>query len=133
MLMAHEVPILSPAEALQPEAVDNFMPARHAEMVAITVEKRRHTFAIRVRGDSMAASEHDSFPEGAMLVVEPDMTPIPGDYVIASDLCGEVLFQQLVADNDGFLLKPLNSRYPTRPLGEHRLIGVVRETMKSFR
>ena len=119
--------------AVQAGAVDNFAPARHAETVATSVEIRRHTFAVRVPGDSMACQEQDSFPEGALLVVEPEMAPQDGDFVIARGADGEMVFKQLVAGADGFLLKPLNSRYPTRPLGEQTVVGVVRETIKSFR
>lgn len=131
--MVGKIPLVSEAEAANPRAIDNFMPTRHAEMVGITVERRRHTFALRVSGDSMASLERDSFPEGAVVVVEPEMEPIAGDFVIARDGDGAVLFKQLVAHDDGIWLKPLNRRYPSRPLGSHQVIGVVRETVKSFR
>jgi SOS-response transcriptional repressor LexA len=102
-------------------------------MVPVNVDVRRHTFALRVQGDSMISHSVNSFPEGSILIVEPDLEALPGDFVIAKNELGETTFKQLVKDSGAFYLKPLNSRYPIAPLGSSEIIGVVREFSKTFR
>jgi len=61
------------------------------------------------------------------------MAAEPGDYVIALNQSNETTFKQLVKDGGDLYLKPLNSRYPIKPLNGARIIGVVREFTKRFR
>ena len=75
----------------------------------------------------------DSFPEGSVLIVEPDIAPKSGDYVIAKSRNGETTFKHLVKDGGVFYLRPLNPRYPIKPLGQSQILGVVREFSKKFR
>ena len=99
----------------------------------VSVPVQRHTYALRVRGDSMVSETGDSFPDGSLIIVEPELQALPGDYVIALNSENETTFKQLVKDGGELLLKPLNPRYPIRPLGSARVIGVVREFTKRFR
>jgi SOS-response transcriptional repressor LexA len=99
----------------------------------VSVPVKRHTYALRVHGDSMVSESGDSFPAGSILIVEPEMEALPGDYVIAVNHASETTFKQLVKDGGDLYLKPLNSRYPIKPLGNARVIGVVREFTKRFR
>jgi SOS-response transcriptional repressor LexA len=55
------------------------------------------------------------FQKALSIVIEPEMKPIPGDYVIALNVEIETTFKQLVKDGGEFLLKPLNTRYPIKP------------------
>ncbi|MCL2310785.1 MAG: XRE family transcriptional regulator [Proteobacteria bacterium] len=90
------------------------------------------TFALRVKGDSM----EPDFPEGVIIVVEKELEPHPGDYVIVRSGATErteATFKQLVRDGDDLYLKPLNDRYPIKPLGTAQIVGVVREMVKKFR
>ena len=133
--MAGEVPLVSQVEAGRYTGIDNFKPkkTKSLELVRTTVEIKRHTFALRVHGDSMISDSHDSFPDGSIVIVEPDFEALPGDYVIAKNANGETTFKQLVKDAGEFYLKPLNTRYPIKPLGDAEIIGVVREFSKIFR
>lgn len=131
--MRAEVPLVSQVEAGNYTEVDNFKRKGDYEMVAVSIPVKRHTYALRVHGDSMVSETGDSFPPGAILIVEPEMAPIPGDYVIALNTDNETTFKQLVKDGGDLYLKPLNSRYPIKPLGTARIIGVVREFTKRFR
>ena len=128
-----EVPLVSEVEAGNYTVIDNFKPKSKFETIPVTVEVKRHTYALRVHGDSMVSATGDSFPEGSVVVVEPEMTPLPGDYVIVLNASNETTFKQLVKDGGDLYLKPLNSRYPIKPLGNARVIGVVREFTKRFR
>lgn len=128
-----EVPLISEVEAGNYTVIDNFKPKGSFETVPVTVPVKRHTFALRVHGDSMVASTGDSFPEGSILVVEPELTAEPGDYVIVLNSKNQTTFKQLVKDGADYYLKPLNTRYPIKPLGSAEIIGVVREFSKRFR
>lgn len=109
------------------EAID-LLATGDGEMVPISVPKKRNTFALEVTNDSMSPD----FPPGMRLIVEPDMDFQAGDYVIAKN-GGDATFKQLVKDGGVWYLKPINSQYPTKPLGESRIIGVVREAVRKLR
>lgn len=89
------------------DAIDNLQPGE-GERISTTYRARKHTYALRVRGDSM----EPKFPDGAILIVEPSENPEPGSYVIMRQNGGEATFKQLVQDGDTRYLKPLNPRYP---------------------
>lgn len=131
--MRLSVPLVSEVEAGNYTAIDNFKPKKGFEAVPVSVEVKRHTYALRVHGDSMVSDTGDSFPDGSIIIVEPEMEWLAGDYVIALNGANHTTFKQLVTDAGEFFLKPLNPRYPIRPLGDATVIGVVREFTKRFR
>jgi len=81
----------------------------------------------------MVGEMTDSFPDGSIIIVEPEMQPLHGDYVIAINDRDETTFKQFITDGSEVFLKPLNLRFPIKPLGSARVIGVVREVTKTFR
>lgn len=99
------------------------------EHVASAVPTKRYTFALRVEGDSM----EPKFPEGMVLIVEPEADPLPNDYVIAVNGDNEATFKQLIKDGGEWMLKPLNPRYPIKPLGTAKVIGVIIGAQIQFR
>ncbi len=131
--LRRQVPLVSEVEAGNYTVIDNFKPGPKFETVPVSVPVQRHTYALRVRGDSMVSETADSFPDGSIIIVEPEMQAIPGDYVIALNTDNETTFKQLVKDGGDLYLKPLNLRYPIKPLGSATIIGVVREFTKRFR
>ena len=124
------VPLVSSVAAgLFSEAID-YLPAGWSEQwVECTVTVRDHTFALKVEGDSM----EPKFEEGRILIVEPDIEARPGDYVIAKNGDNEATFKQLIRDGGEFMLKPLNPRYPIKPLGNAKIIGVVVQSFENYR
>lgn len=130
---ARDLPLLLRVQSGNYTVIDNFAPGSALEMVRTTVPVNRHTYALRVRGDSMVSAVGDSFPEGSMLIVEPDMQAEEGDYVIALNTESETMFKQLVLVDGAYFLSPLNKRYPTKALGTGKIIGVVRESTRSLR
>lgn len=123
-----EVPLISWVKAGQfSEAIDNYPVGHGEQMIPVTVPVRAHTFALRVDGDSM----EPEFSNGNIIIVEPDMQPEHGHYVIAKN-GGDATFKQLVKDGPDWYLKPLNERYPIKPLGDSQIIGVVREKIKVY-
>lgn len=110
-------------------AIDLNQPGIADEFIETTVQTRKHTFALRVKGDSM----EPVFPEGTILIVEPEMEAIHKDYVIAKNGDEEATFKQLIRDGGDWYLKPLNERYPIKPLDGCSIVGVVRAAERQFR
>jgi SOS-response transcriptional repressor LexA len=131
--MRAEVPLVSEVEAGNYTVIDNFKPKGKFDTVPVTVPVKQHTYALRVHGDSMVGETGDSFPDGSLIIVEPEMAAVPGDYVIALNDSNETTFKQLIRDGGDLYLKPLNTRYPIKLLGAATVIGVVREFTKRFR
>lgn len=125
-----KVPLISWVQAGKwREAIDLYTPGDAEDWIETTVPIKENTFALRVDGDSM----EPEFPAGVLIVVEPDMDPQPGDYVIAKN-GDDATFKQLVKDGSDWLLKPLNERYPIKPLESPcKIIGVVRSLERRFR
>lgn len=115
--------------------VDNFAPGEADEWVETTVPIHKHTFALRVNGDSMTdpTGREPTFPHGTKIIVEPDLADSPDNLVgclviIRAGDDQEATFKQLVRDGGRFYLKPLNPQYPIMPLPDDAIIcGVVRE------
>src|SRR5262249_34916076 len=102
-----------------------------SEWVETTVQARELTFAVRAIGDSM----EPDFPEGTILIVEPNMEARHGDFVIAKS-GDDATFKQLVRDGGYWYLKPLNPRYPLTAIGTEchgHVVGVVRAAERRFR
>ena len=114
------VPILNKVNAgMYKEIIDS--QAEDIEMVPVYMPVRDYTFALRVDGDSM----EPGFPHGCLVIVNPEAEAMPNDYVIAMNGDNEATFKQLIKDGGDWYLKPRNPRYPIKPLGTARIIGVV--------
>lgn len=118
------VPLISWVQAGQwQDVIDNLHPGE-GERIHTTYRVRKHTYALRVRGDSM----EPKFPDGAILIIEPEENPEPGSYVIIRQNGGEATFKQLVQDGTDRYLKPLNPRYPIMGLKPDAVFcGVVKK------
>lgn len=125
------VPLLSDVQAGNfKEFIDNFHPGDGGmERVAVTVPVKSHTFALRVTGDSM----EPEFTPGMILIIEPEIDPQPGDYVVAKNGSDETTFKQLIKDGGDWYLKPVNPRYPIKLLGKSHIIGVLRAVERRYR
>lgn len=124
------VPVISwVAAGRLEEVVDLHEPGAAEDWQVTTAPIKEHTFALRVAGDSM----EPEFTDGTMIIVEPDLQPENGDYVIVHNGAWEATFKQLVRDGDDWYLKPLNPRYPIKPLGNGRVVGVVIAQEKRYR
>lgn len=130
--MGGSVPLLSSVQAGNfKEFVNNFSSADNPiEHVPTSVPVKQFTFALRVEGDSM----EPDFKEGMVIIVEPELDPLPNDFVIVKNGNEESTFKQLVKDGSDWYLKPLNDRYPIKQLtADMRIVGVVRAVEKRFR
>ncbi|WON77808.1 LexA family transcriptional regulator [Serratia sp. UGAL515B_01] len=88
-----------------------------------------NSFALVVKGDSMT-NPHGTptIPEGAIVIVDPDVEPVHGKIVVARvDGTNEATIKKLVIDGSQKFLVPLNPRYPNISInGNCLIIGVVK-------
>ena len=103
-------------------AVDNLHPGE-GERIETTYRARRHTYALRVNGDSM----EPKFPQGCIVIVEPEENPQHGKFVIVRQNGDEPTLKQYVEEGSNKYLKPLNPRYPIITMGPDDVFcGVVK-------
>lgn len=134
------VPLISWVQAGSwSSVVDNLHPGDAEEWVETTVPIHQHTYALRVRGDSMTNPNGDpTFPDGAIIVVEPSAiaeaaTMVNSFVIVKRTADDEATFKQLVKDAGLYYLKPLNPRYPMLELRQEDVFcGVVRERVVRF-
>jgi SOS-response transcriptional repressor LexA len=114
------VPLISWAQSLQwreamqlaKDVNNNF------QWIATTAAIGPNAYALRVSGDSMEnPNGSPSFPDGTIIIVDPDRPAEPGRFVIAKT-GEECTFKQLVRDAGKSFLKPLNPRYPLIELSD---------------
>lgn len=125
------VPVLTWVQAGALRSAVDLYPYAGAAEEYITVSLRgEHCFALRVRGESMLPE----FREGDMIVVDPDLSPRSGDFVVAVlDGTGEATFKRYQKKKDGQVLMPLNPDYvPIVLRPEHRLVGKVIRLVRSY-
>lgn len=84
-------------------------------------------FWLRVTGNSMTSNSGNSFPEGFLILVAPDIEARQGQFVVARMIdSNEATFKQLVRDAGELYLKPLNPSYPTKPVDDTwEIVGTV--------
>lgn len=95
-------------EIKEAHQIDEWVRAWHA------IPSKR-AFAVRVDGDSMTSPypSQQSFPQGTLLIVDPERAANAGDYVIAKDISTQkATFKRLVQDGGRWFLKAINPAYP---------------------
>ena len=89
------------------------------------------SFALKIRGDSMLPD----FKEGDIVIIDPMITPLPGDFVVAKNLEEEATFKKYRPRGNNehgqlvFELVPCNPDYPTlrSDIDRCNIIGVMIE------
>ncbi|MCX7083925.1 MAG: S24 family peptidase [Methylococcales bacterium] len=125
-----DVPVISWVQAgAWCEAVDNFNVGDAERWIPCPVAHSKHTYALKVRGDSMVApyGSSISFPEGTLIYVDPEVPLVSGKKVIAKLLdSNEVTFKVYREESGKKWLVPLNPQYDKIELVEGmHVCGVV--------
>ena len=125
-----DVPVISWVQAGNwCEAIDNFETGDAERWIPCPVAHSKHTYALRVRGDSMVAQHVGSqtFPEGTLIYVDPERPIISGKKVIARLInSNEVTFKVYREEAGKKWLVPLNPIYDKIEIVEGiHICGVV--------
>lgn len=132
------IPLISSVQAgRMTEALEPFPPGGAFEYLLTDLELSEHAFALEVEGRSM----EPKFVEGDRLIVDPALSPRPGDFVIAKNGHEEATFKKYrprginAAGEEVFELVPLNNDYATINSGLEKvvIIGVVVEHRQVLR
>jgi len=129
------IPLISCVQAgAWTESTDPFSAGDAHEFLMTDADLSRSAFALEIKGDSMLPE----FKPGDRVVIDPDISPQPGDYVVAKNGENEATFKKyrprgLNERGDVvFELVPLNEDYPTmrsdtQPI---RIVGTMVEHRK---
>lgn len=101
------------------------------QRVAVDSNVSDQAFVVRSSGKAMSGQ----FPEGTILVVDPEEKPKDGDYVLASvKKIPEAIFRQLVMGDMASYLVAIDPSFASVELskGDH-ILGVIVEAKLSFR
>lgn len=111
-----QIPLLSYVSAgAWTGAVDAFQPNDAHDWLVTDLELSDTAFALEIKGDSMLPE----FKPGDRVIIDPDITPQPGDFVVAKNGKDEATFKKYrprgmdASGNVIFELVPLNEDYPT--------------------
>lgn len=135
---ALKVPVISYVQAGQwtPESDARNLEG-NIDYVLSTGSFSRGTFALKIKGKSM----EPEFVEGDLILVDPELSPQPGDYVVAKNGEDEATFKKYRArgvnqeGNDIFELVPLNDDFAVRRSDKEKIniIGVLVEHRRLMR
>jgi SOS-response transcriptional repressor LexA len=113
---ARAVPIVDWVQAGQlREMVDPYPPGAGDGVEYVDSSYGRCAVALRIKGDSMAPE----FREGDVIIVDPEIAPSPGDFVVVRNGSHEATFKKFrprgidASGREVFELVPLNDDYPT--------------------
>lgn len=125
------IPIISWVQAGHwREVVDAFPMGRSDEVVMAQNTHGPHAFAVRIVGNSM----EPEFREHDVVVIDPDVMPKPGDYVVARNHEEAATFKKyrprgIVDGHEVFELVPLNEDYAVMRSDQQpiQIIGTMME------
>jgi SOS-response transcriptional repressor LexA len=110
------VPLISYVQAgSMTEAVDPYEIGSGADFLSTDLELSEGAFALQIKGESMTPE----FREGDRVIIDPEIEPNPGDYVVAKNGKNEATFKKYRPRglSEGgiliFELVPLNEDYPS--------------------
>jgi SOS-response transcriptional repressor LexA len=113
---AQRVPVISSIQAgVWSEIDDGFQPGDAEDWLVTDIDLSENAFALDICGNSM----EPEFKAGDRVIIDPSITPQPGDFVAAKNGEDEATFKKYrprgidSAGNVVFELVPLNDDYPT--------------------
>lgn len=109
------------------EAIDNYSTNDAEDWFYCSTPCSKHTYALRVDGDSMTSPYGKSYPHGSIIFVDPCVPIFNGCRVIAKlPNVEQAIFKQYNEDSGRRFLKALNPAYPIIEIfDDTRLCGVI--------
>lgn len=132
---ARRIPLISYVQAgVWTNVVDTFQPGDADEFLLTDLELSGNAFALEIKGDSMLPE----FKPGDRVIIDPNIAPAPGDFVVAKNGEEEATFKKYrprgVNEHGDivFELVPLNEDYPSMrsDLMPIRIVGTMVEHRK---
>lgn len=132
---ANRIPLISYVQAgAWTEAVDNFNPGDAEDWLMTDLKLSKTAFALEIKGDSMLPE----FKPGDRVIIDPEVEPMPGDFVAAKNGKEEATFKKYRprgADGSGnpiFELVPLNEDFESlrSDLEPIKIVGTMVEHRK---
>ena len=113
---AKKIPLISYVQAgCWTGIVDNYLPGDADDWLLTDLDLSPSAFALQIKGDSMLPE----FKEGDRVIIDPNVGPLPGDFVVAKNGDDEATFKKYRprgVNEQGaqvFELVPLNEDYPS--------------------
>lgn len=135
-ITVREVPLLTHVQVMGIGFdFDDFIKSASAsDFIPAPPEAGEYAFAVEVNGNSMESPSGVSFPDGTIIIVDPEEMPDHGDFglFILSD-SNNFTFKQYILDQGKGFLRSLNPLYPLIPVsGVITPIGKVISSQHSF-
>jgi len=134
-LGAHRIPLISYVQAgVWTGVVDNYQPGDAEDFLLTDLELSGSAFALEIKGDSMLPE----FKPGDRVIIDPNVSPQPGDFVVAKNGEEEATFKKYrprginERGETVFELVPLNEDYPSMRSDQTpiRIVGTMVEHRK---
>ncbi len=134
-LGALRIPLISYVQAgVWTGVVDNYAPGDADEFLLTDLELSGSAFALEIKGDSMLPE----FKPGDRVIIDPNVSPQPGDFVVAKNGEEEATFKKYrprginERGETVFELVPLNEDYPSMrsDVTPIRIVGTMVELRK---
>ncbi|MFN5746610.1 MAG: LexA family protein [Methylococcaceae bacterium] len=129
------VPRISFVQAgLWAEASDPYAPGAGDDYLLTQLGLGPHAFALAVRGESM----EPEFKEGDTIIIDPDVKPMPGDFVVAKNSREEATFKKYrprgINEHGELVIElvPLNPDFPSLR-SDHTPIQIIGTMMEHRR
>lgn len=132
------IPVISYVQAgLLSDINDPYAPGDGFAIEICEDDLGRFAFALEIEGDSMLPE----FRPGDRVIIDPDVNPMPGDFVVAKNSHQKATFKKFrprgmnEQGTQVFELVPLNEDYPTMrsDIEQLRIIGTMVEHRKKYR
>lgn len=131
-----EVPLLSHIQVMGVGFdFDEFIKSSSAsDFIPAPPSAGEYSFAVEVIGESMTSNTGVSFPEGTIVIIDPEDMPENGDFGLFSHLRdNEITFRQYIIDQGKEYLRPLNPHFPIVTMGHDIApIGKIIYSQQSF-
>lgn len=114
-ITVRQVPLLSHVQVMGIGFdFDDFIKSSSAsDFIPAPPEAGEYAFAIVVQGDSMDAPSGISFPDGTIIIIDPDIMPENGDFGLFSLIESDSFtFKQCIVDQGKEYLRSLNPDFP---------------------